>query len=233
MTTTISNQLCLLMLCEKYLDHEIRIISANTDGVLILYTKDQADIVKRIDEWWQKETEHTLEYTPYKLFAQTSVNDYIAVKPDGEVKYKGDFDPFKEIHKDHSFRIIPFALSEYFTKDIPVEHTIYSHNDIFDFCGRFKATQGWWSEVRYIKDSSQFRERLQKTNRYYISTNGSPYYKCHEDGREEAIDKGFKVTIFNDYVEQKIDTYNINHRYYIRECNRILDVVEDKQLKLF
>ena len=37
--------------------------------------------------------------------------------------------------------------------------------------------------------------------------------------------------IFNKYFES--DNYNINYNFYIRECNKILDVIENKQLMLF
>ena len=46
----------------------------------------------------------------------------------------------------------------------------------------------------------------------------------------ERINVGYEVEIFNRY-EVKED-YNINYQFYIRECNKIIDQIEDKQYKL-
>ena len=44
----------------------------------------------------------------------------------------------KDYHKDNSFKIIPIALSDYFTKGVSIEETICNHTNIYDFCGRQK-----------------------------------------------------------------------------------------------
>jgi hypothetical protein len=242
MNTTVGNQLCLLMLCEKYLDNKIQIISANTDGVLILYKKNQKELVEKIDKEWEEITQHVLEFTPYKLFVQSSVNHYLAVKLNDDIKYKGDFDPYKELHKDHSFRIVPLALSEYFVKRIPIEETIKNHTNIYDFCGRHKTSKDCYSELRYLgKDSYDnpilIKEKQQKTTRYYISQKGATFYRVYTGGKsaggEEVIEKDRLVTIFNNYVEKPFEDYNLDYDYYIKEANKIIRVIEKEQLSLF
>lgn len=251
MHTTIGNQLCLLMLCEKYLDNEIRVISANTDGVLILYKKNQKVIVDKIDREWEALTQHVLEYATYKLFAQSSVNDYIAVKYDDEVKYKGDFDPYKELHKNHSFRIVRLALSDYFTKGIPVEKTIRNHKNIYDFCGSENTNRDCYGETRNLKQTEHgpelVKEKQQKTTRYYISKNGCRFLRVYHSGKkvdkaklkgketvEECINKGYKVTVFNNYFPEPVLGYDIDYQFYTTECNKIINVVENSnQLSLF
>lgn len=242
MSTTIGNQLCLLMLCEEYLDNDITIISANTDGVLILFKKSQENLVKAIDKKWQETTNHVLEYIVYKLFAQSSVNDYLAVKYDGEVKYKGDFDPFRELHKNHSFRVIRLALSEYFVNNVPIEKTIKNHTNIYDFCGSENTNKDCYAETRYIKETPEgpilVKEKQQKTTRYYLSVNGNRFLRVYHSGKqeggEEAINKGYKVTIFNNYVEKTFEEYAIDYQFYISEAYKIINVVENhNQLTLF
>lgn len=238
MKTTIGNQLSLAMLCERYLDNDIKVISVNTDGILILYTKDKQPIVDVLDKWWEDITQHTLEYTSYKLFAQTSVNSYIAVKPNGDLKLKNDFEIDKEIHKDHSMKIVPIALVNYFAYGIPIRETILTHNNIYDFCKRFKSTEGWTTEQRYLdKDienlAYQRITKEQKNIRYFISTKGSTLIKKHDDGREINIEKGYICTIFNQYIKKDMHNYNIDYQYYINECNKIINKIEDKQLSLF
>ena len=57
--------------------------------------------------------------------------------------------------------------------------------------------------------------------------------KVHKDGRESNIEKGWITTIMNKFIDKPIKEYNINYQYYISECNKIIDVIEDKQLTLF
>ena len=238
MKTTIGNQLSIAMLCERYLDNDIQVISVNTDGILILFDKEQQEKISEIDKWWQSLSKHTLEYTPYKLFVQTSVNSYVAVKLDGELKLKNEFEIDKEIHKDHSMKIVPIALVNYFVHNIPIRETIINHNNIFNFCKRFRSTEGWTTETRsigYDIDHLPYHkiDRQQKNIRYYMSNKGSTLMKVHNDGRESNIEKGWIVTIMNRFVEKPIEEYNINYQYYISKCNKIIDVIEDKQLTLF
>jgi hypothetical protein len=241
MTTTIGNQLCLLMLCEKYLDNGIEIISANTDGVLIIKELAKSELISEIDKWWEAITQHTLEYTPYTTFVQTSVNDYLAVKPDGEIKYKGDFDPFKELHKDHSFRIVPLALSEYFSKGISFEQTIRNHTNIYDFCGFFKTSKGWTAKLKYVSYDNTGNpyvkvDVLPKTNRYFISTDGGSLMKQHEDPKKKGglqfVEKGAKVTMLNRFIERKFADYKIDYKFYILEAEKIRRQIETGQLEL-
>jgi hypothetical protein len=46
---------------------------------------------------------------------------------------------------------------------------------------------------------------------------------------------GWQVYILNDFIKDKEQEYiqNVNKRYYISECNKILETIEDKQLTLW
>ncbi len=45
------------------------------------------------------------------------------------------------------------------------------------------------------------------------------FVKRFSDGREQAVNKGFDITMFMNYSEYD---YNINYQYYINECNKII-----------
>jgi len=132
---TINGELKMLMLIEELYIAGIELISVNTDGVVIHYTKAERDIVLKIWKDWEELTTYTLEDTYYNKLIFSSVNDYIAeiIDPDTKEvlynKYKGEFEIDKEWHKNNSQRIVPIALSEYFIKGIPVEETIKKHRD--------------------------------------------------------------------------------------------------------
>lgn len=89
MFTTITGELSLMMLIEKYEMNGIQVISANTDGVTIKMRKDLIPKMHEINEWWSELTQYSLERTDYKKIIFSTVNDYIAIMPDGTIKKKG------------------------------------------------------------------------------------------------------------------------------------------------
>lgn len=243
MCTTIGSQIDLLMLIESLEINGIHIISANTDGIVCLFDKSLDSIYYQVCKNWEKLVDNAdlgqLEYIDYKLLAQTSVNDYIAIKLNGESKTKGDFVSEFELHKNKSARIIPLALQEYFINLIPIEQTIKNHQNIFDFCLGVKSIGN--NKLISLDVKSQIEIPLQKINRYYISNNGINLIKRLpklenkianmqldifgniDDGTREAeVEAGWLSTIYNKHIIKDINDYDINYNYYIDKCNKIL-----------
>ena len=241
MQITVNGQLLLSMLSEEIVNNiECTMIQVNTDGLTLKYNKKYTESVEKIMKWWQGLTGLVLESNYYNLMVIRDVNNYIARDLNNKPKYKGAFEivPMangKKVYwKDMSMKIVPIALSEYFLNRTPIRETIINHNNIFDFCKRFRTTEGWISEIRYTnKELKPQTDKQQKNIRYYISNLGSTLMKVHRDGRESNIEKGWLITIFNKYIQKSIKNYNINYQYYINECNKIIDTIEDKQLTLF
>jgi hypothetical protein len=146
MFTTITGELSLLMLIEAYELAGIHVISANTDGVTILVKNASFDTMTAINKWWMDVTQYELERTDYQKIIFSTVNDYLAIKTDGEIKKKGDFLTDFELHKNKSARIVPIALERYYVNDIPVADTIRNHTNIYDFCLRQKASKDFHYE---------------------------------------------------------------------------------------
>lgn len=241
MQITVNGQLLLSMLAEEIVNSiDCTMIQANTDGLTIKYNKEYKEDIEKVMQWWQNLTGLVLESNYYNLMAIRDVNNYIARDIKEKVKYKGAFEIIPMLngkityHKDMSMKIVPIALSEYFLKGIPIRETIINHNNIFDFCKRFRTTEGWIAETRYTdKELHPITKRQQKNTRYYISNQGSTLMKVHKDGREANIEKGWLISVFNKFENKEIKDYSINYQYYINECNKIIDIIEDKQLTLF
>jgi hypothetical protein len=162
------------------------------------------------------------------------VNNYIAITTNNKIKSKGCFEIDKDYHKDHSMKAVRIALSEYFINNIPVLHTL-QNCDIYDFTKSFSVTKGWKSEIHTINGIIP----LQKTNRYIIakdSINSAGLYKKHFDGRLSAIEAGNSVIILNklsDYHYTNEFRSYIKYSYYIEECYKIINSIENKQLFLW
>ncbi|MBV5345047.1 MAG: hypothetical protein JZU63_05695, partial [Rhodoferax sp.] len=89
--TTITGQLALLMLIEAIELAGARVVSANTDGVVILCPRVLEKRIEEVAFDWMLRTSFDLERTDYRALASRDVNSYVAVKLDGKVKGKGVF----------------------------------------------------------------------------------------------------------------------------------------------
>lgn len=91
---TIGCQLEILMIVEALLLKGFRVISCNTDGFDAIIKRNRDEEFKSILTGFEKKIGNDVlgqfEYTEFKWIAQTSVNDYIALKVDGDLKMKGE-----------------------------------------------------------------------------------------------------------------------------------------------
>jgi hypothetical protein len=250
MFTTITGELSLMMLIEAYELQGIHVISANTDGVTIRIKKDKLETMHTINEWWMNLTAYELERTDYKKIIFSTVNDYLAIKTDGEVKKKGDFLTDFELHKNKSARIVPLALEQYYVHNISIERTIVNHSNIFDFCLRQKASKDFhyegWNRARGEKTV------YNKLIRYYVSNTGEKLLKVKNDNSDSGaadvsqVEAGEWVCTVCNHLPKNtaVDTAGINYDYYIERANRLIYkiqsggkkrkiVVDPNQLSLF
>ena len=244
------------MLIEKFYIAGFKITSTNTDGCECLVPEEKMQQYYQICKDWEIEVGNNvlgnLEYVEYEMFVQTSVNDYIAVKKadwmyqDGEfkaipidkplekrVKKKGDMLTSYELHKNKSKSVIPIALEKYFTQGIPVEETIKSHKNIFDFCIAKKASRDYF--YRQVDRSTGKVIDLNKMVRYYCSKSiGEKLYKikssnsdktgpeqstCESDSEKQVLfNKPFTLLNWEDYM--------IDYDYYIRQTYKLIDKIQ-------
>lgn len=240
LSITVNGQLLISMLIDELLlNPNIKFLQANTDGITIMYKRNKdEDFIKNVCVKWEELTKLKLEYVEYSKMVIRDVNSYLAITNSGKIKYKGAFEVDKEYHKDNSFRIIPLALSEYFTKGIPIEKTIRNHTNIFDFYGRQKFKSDSYGIIQSIvKDDKgvpiNHIEKQHKITRYYISNKGGVFIKNYTKGTSEIINKGYLVTTSNKHIVKNIEEYDINYNFYISEAKKELNNIETKQLELF
>lgn len=231
---TIGNQFEILMLIEGLEINDIHVISANTDGIVCLFDRSKVDKYYEICHEWEKvvgnDKQGQLEYAEYKKIIQLSVNGYLAIKSDGEIKKKKDFLTEYELHKDKSMRIVPIALEKYFVDGISVEETIRKHDNIFDFFIGVKASKHYHYEA-YDKDGNG--EVYHRMVRYDVSTDGKKLLKIkNEDSDADGADVSqceagdWKCTVANKVDKtKKIEDYNIDYKYYIWKAEEIIKAV--------
>jgi len=173
---TIGGQLSFLMFIEQLLKFKIEVISANTDGVLILVDKKKRFIIEKIAKKWQAKTGLLLERTDYKKYIARDVNNYIAVKIDDQTKEKGIFrieNKKKGIKKlKNKAEILQDALRAYFIDGISPADYIMECDDLRKFIFYFHVSHsgGWSMHHRRITSENQIKKvSIQDTSRWYIS----------------------------------------------------------------
>ncbi len=237
MQIRINGQLLLLMLAESLSDLGCRIVQANTDGLFVLLKKDIYSKVQEVCKAWEQKTKLTLEEERFEAMYQYAINDYIAVeegysssKDRKLIKEKGMFITKVLLGKGMSAKIIPEAIERYFVDGIPIKDTIYNCKDINKFLTYQKVDK---------KFSVEYNNNLiQRINRFYASTNGPYLFKCEVDseGRRSNYTNllvASGVTILNKFDDKPIEERKINYRYYITECQKIIEELKPRQMSLF
>lgn len=172
--TTLRNQLWLLMLIEDITLAGYKLISANTDGILLHIQKSELENVRKIYKEWEIKSSFQLEETVFTKYFRSNISNYLAEvkewdKEKQEYKYKRKlkgalFVPQGGILKSFAFPVIAMALQEYYMNGIDPEEYLYAHKDIYNFCFSQKIGR-------------QFKPYLYQINRSIIDCDekGKPY----------------------------------------------------------
>lgn len=203
--TTITGQLSLLMLIEKMTIAGGKVVSANTDGVNVLYNKADHDDIHNVQFDWEITTSYELEYTPYLATYNRDVNNYVAIKEDG-LKGKGAFaEP--NMMKNPTNEICIIAVKDYLSTGKLVGDTINECIDVSKFLS-----------VRSVTGGAVWRDHyLGKAIRWYYSTDGeSIHYK--KNGNKVPKSDGAKPLM--DLFESIPS--DLNYTWYINESISML-----------
>lgn len=133
---TITGQLSLLMLIERLELAGIKVVSANTDGIVMKFPRVMQNVVDRIVSQWEADTNFLTEETEYSALYSRDVNNYLAVKLDSKAKGKGYCsipEGIFRFHKNPNNLICVEAAIAYLTKGtLPID-TIKACTDIRKF----------------------------------------------------------------------------------------------------
>lgn len=181
MAITVNGQLLLCMLAESLMATvpRLQMVQINTDGMTIRAPRSAQLQIDAACKYWQEMTRLKLESANYDFMYIRDVNNYIAVKPSGDIKRKGAYDsrpagtridaPAMGWHQDTSALVVPMAAEAYLTKGVPIELFIAGHRDPFDFMLKAKVPR----DSQLMHGDVQ----IQGTSRYYLANEGAPLVK--------------------------------------------------------
>lgn len=248
--TTLGGQLAISMLCEMLMTRvkDLTMIQVNTDGLTVKIPVSEKRNYWNICKEWEVITKLELEYVAYSKMVIRDVNNYLAVSKDGKVKRKGAFKLNSEMKKDGEYHksfsqgIVRTALSEYFLNNIPVEQTIKTCNNVFEFTKVGNTTGQWWAETFDKTDEGDINiERQQKNNRYLLSKSGKSFRKCtykpdKETGEDKLTSTEYEadklVRILNKYHGETVEDLDIDYQYYIDEAYKIIWKIDGTEERL-
>jgi hypothetical protein len=188
--TTVTGQLSLLMLIERLEMAGIRVVSANTDGIVIKCPRTMMHVMDAIVKEWEDDTKFPTEETRYLALYSRDVNNYIAVKqteqknPDGSVtwleqpsgtKNKGAYaNPWsskknlaERLHKNPTTTICVEAVEQFLIKQTPIDHTIRSEQDFTKFVSVRSASGGAVKVWGQVPPDHETPEELVKMAGFY------------------------------------------------------------------
>jgi hypothetical protein len=191
--TTLSGQLALLMLIERVTLAGAKVVSANTDGIVVLMDRCEKPHIDSICDKWTEDTTYVLEWTEYDRIYSRDVNSYLAFKGN-EIKTKGAYE-YGSIRKGYANAVCLDAVVAYLRDGTPIADTIRSTTDITAFL-----------TMRGVKGGGKWREEpLGKVVRWYMSTDGEPIRYISNDNKVAGSDGAKPLMDLPDTLPGDID----------------------------
>ena len=228
----INGQLILLMLVDRLLELNCKIVQVNTDGVMYIAQKAQREAVQEAVSEVEQLTQLTFESDDYEAFYQYAINDYFGVEKGYSqshdpklIEKKGMFITDPRLGKGLAPAIIPKAVINYFLTKQPTSEYIKNSKNIEDF-------------LMYQRVDKKFKvfhgeKPIQRINRFYASTNDYSLFKVDPTGKVANMLTKSGVTILNKMNDIPIENRHLNYQYYISEANKIISEFVYQQLELF
>lgn len=226
---TVAGQLALLMLIEMFELAGIPVISANTDGIVKLVSKDKVEVKKQIIAYWESITGFTTEETKYQSYYARDVNSYFAIKEDGKAKKKG---PYSEVGSQSGTQldtnpttlICADAVEKFLIKGTPIEETILNCKDFTRFITvrQAKSPGAHWKG-----------EYLGRVLRWYYAVGETDCIRTIAHNSKVADSDGAKPCL-----EMPAEfPSDINYQWYFDKAKSILEEIghtpKPKQLSFF
>ena len=231
LSVTLTGQFSLLMLIEMLELEGIKVISANSDGIETYFNRNLIEKKQEIIKKWQEITNFTIESAVYKKIVYSTVNDYLAIKENGELKCKGDMEVADILHKNKSNSVIPLALQAYFEKGIKPEEFVLNHQNLYDFCARAKSSRNFHYEG--IDEKTGKKTVYNKLIRYYISLQGEKLLKIKNEecdtnaAKVSQVNAGdFVSTVVNEIKDPKEHLYRVNRQWYVDKIRATILKIE-------
>lgn len=230
-----NGQLILLMLVDRLLSINCKIVQVNTDGVVYIADKANRELINQFVHEVENITKLHFDSDDYESFYQYDVNNYFGIRKgysqSGDpslIEKKGKF--ITEIGLNNSMTpvVISKAVINYFLTKEPIDKFVKEDKNIRDFLMSQSVNREF--KVEYGN------KPVQRINRYYASNSG--YYlmrvkdKMYET-KKESILSDVGAILLNHIDSTPIEERKINYQYYIGKAKTIVSEFINRQLTIF
>ena len=230
-----NGQLILLMLVDRLLSINCKIVQVNTDGVVYIADKANRELINQFIHEVENITKLHFDSDDYESFYQYDVNNYFGIRKgysqSGDpslIEKKGKF--ITEIGLNNSMTpvVISKAVINYFLTKEPIDKFVKEDKNIRDFLMSQSVNREF--KIEYGN------KPVQRINRYYASNSG--YYlmrvkdKMYET-KKESILSDVGVILLNHIDSTPIEKRKINYQYYIGKAKTIVSEFINRQLTIF
>ena len=211
MQVTVTGQLSLLMLIEKLELAGIKVVSANTDGIVVKMTTEQEETAQAIVSDWEFETNYEMEGTDYVSLNSRDINNYIAVKQ-GSIKGKGAYsdqsEHYYKLRSNPTCTICTEAVKAFLSDGVTISETIRNCTDITKFTSLRTVNGGAIKSGNKIGKAIRWYYGADELDGIFYVTSGNKVPKS---------DGGVPLMDLPDEFPSDVD-----FEWYITEANRIL-----------
>jgi hypothetical protein len=226
----------MLMLVEELELHNIHVLSANTDGIVIKLYKRDIDVYNRIKDDWEQTTKLKFDTDYYHCLVSRDINNYLSqfrVIKNGvhklKLESKGALNPMMyslDLTKGYSMPIVAQAIENYFLKNKPVMDTLQEATNILDFCLTQNVGKQFHVEETKIENGQVTHVVCQRYVRFYVSNRGYIIEKVHNDnGSRSRMAAGSVVTVINSLDDKDISLRDINFKFYYQEAMKVINSI--------
>ena len=207
-------QVFLIDLIDK-IEDIVLMIHSNTDGLFFKIKKSLIPELKLRVREWEKRTKLEMEYAEYSKFISKDVNNYLAVKVNGDIHAKGAY--VKDLNDlDFDLPIVNEALRNYMIFGTNVEVTINSCTDFRKFQKIVKLSNKYrWVEHENGQGTTKYDN---KAYRVFASCDNSDGRLLKCDGVRNPAKFGNtpnKCFIYNDDLNGVQIPSKLDKQYYI------------------
>lgn len=209
---TITGQLSILMLVERFELAGIEVISVNTDGIVVKCLRSKEEVFNGIVKQWEKETGFGTEEVRYKAVYSKDINNYFAIY---EVPEKGKHFKTKGLYaptsssKNAVNEICVEAVKELILNGTPLLTTLLGCKEIRKFTTMRDIRGGVVSKDQY----------LGKVARWYYATGDHEFLIVANSGYKVPKTDGAKALM------ELPDVFpnDVNYEWYLQECYGMLE----------
>ncbi len=223
LSVTVNGQLLLLSLIESLERAGIRVLSANTDGILSSIPPGLEEAYRAVCKAWEERTGFSLEYTDYSRYVRRDVNNYLAVTESGKIKAKGIFIEDRPLSGAYRAPIIARAIRAWFLESTPPEETISAETELMSFAYVFKPG-GKFSMIYATPEGEEIP--APRVNRYYIARSGGTLVKLSGESRGEVRKK--PMILINGELPAGIPE-DLDREFYLEEARKVIDKIETRE----